>query len=42
MTGDEDHGDSHEMRWNWRNNVMVAQTSSLYMIGDKDDHDDGA
>ena len=22
--------------------MMVAQISSLYMIGDKDDHDDGA
>ena len=42
MTGDEDHGDSHKMRWSWRNNMMVAQTSSSFFIGDRDDHDGGA
>ena len=39
MTGDEDHAESHEMRWN---DMMVAQISSSYMIGDKDDRDGGA
>ena len=42
MTGDEDHGESDEMHWSWRNNMMVAKISSSHKTGDKDDHDDGA
>ena len=42
MIGDEDHGESHEMRWSWRNNMIVVQISSSYMTDDKDDHDDCA
>ena len=42
MTGDKDHGESHELRWSRRNNMMVAQISTSYMIGNKTDHDDGA
>ena len=41
MSGDEDHGESHEKRWSWRNNTMVAHTSSSNMTGGKDDHDGG-
>ena len=42
MTGDEDHDESDEMHWSWRNNMMVTQTSSSHKTCDKDDHDDGA
>ena len=42
MTGNEDHGESHGMRWSWRNVMIVAQISSSYMTDDKDDHADGA
>ena len=42
MTGEESYGESHEMRWSWRNNAMVVQISSLYMIDVKDDHSHGA
>ena len=42
MTGDEDHRESYEMRWSEGNNMMVAQFSNSYMIGDKDDPNNGA
>ena len=39
MTGGKDHGESNKM---WRNNMMVAHVSSSFLIGNKDDQDDGA